>query len=98
MIGKRGKLVTVPSSPGTVGATTLLALLPSNAVNSTAFSILASTDAGHFRDWSVAWEIQSGCGWEVLFDRYRLRDEGVLSLFMINGTEVQVWDFTLEGS
>ncbi|KAI0312367.1 hypothetical protein OF83DRAFT_1146529 [Amylostereum chailletii] len=96
VIGKRGKLAAVPSS-SSLSSSTLLAILPSNAPNSTAMSILASTDAGHFRDWKVVWEVESGCGWEVLFDRYRLKEDGVLSLFMINSTDVQVWDFDLEG-
>ncbi|KAI0028407.1 hypothetical protein K488DRAFT_80693 [Vararia minispora EC-137] len=88
-IGKRGKLAAVGS--------TLFAILPSNAPNSTALSILASTAEGHFRDWEVFWEVASGCGWEPLFDRYRLNHgDGVLSLFMINGTDVVVMDLDLE--
>lgn len=64
VIGKRGKLIPCGSS--------LLALLPSNAPNSTALSILRSTAQGHFADWNVAWEVESGCVAEPLFDRYRL--------------------------
>ncbi|KAI0065217.1 hypothetical protein BV25DRAFT_1880942 [Artomyces pyxidatus] len=91
VIGKRGKLATIPSS------NTLLALLPSNAPYSSAFSVLASTPAGHFHDWSVVWEVGSGCEAEILFDRYRLaQGDGVLSLFMVNGTQVQVVDLDPE--
>ncbi|KAI0051294.1 hypothetical protein FA95DRAFT_1534756 [Auriscalpium vulgare] len=90
VIGKRGKFVSAPSTDA------LLALLPSNKPNSTALSILASSPTGHFRDWRVLWEAESGCSAEVLFDRYRLtRGDGVLSLFVVNGTEVQVVDFEL---
>ncbi|KAA1470785.1 hypothetical protein DENSPDRAFT_858561 [Dentipellis sp. KUC8613] len=94
VIGKRGKLAVLPSTGSNAhssAGTTLLALLPSNAPNSTALSVLASTAAGRFRDWRVVWEVRSGCVAEVLFDRYRLQD-GVLSLFVVNGTEVQVVD------
>jgi len=90
VIGKRGKLVAPPSN----GASTLLAILPSNAANSSALSILGSTAEGHFRDWKVLWETSNGCGWEPLFDRYRLQ-EGVLSLYVVNGTDMQVVDFEL---
>ena len=92
VIGKRGKLVSPPSKHNE--PSTLLAILPSNAPNSTALSILKSTATGHFRDWEVLWEINEGCGWEPLFDRYRLQD-GVLSLYVVNGTNVQVWDLAL---
>ncbi|KAH8105273.1 hypothetical protein BXZ70DRAFT_887078 [Cristinia sonorae] len=92
VIGKRAKLLSPPPRKGQ--PTSLLAILPSNAPNSTALSILGSTATGHFRDWSVLWEISEGCGWEPLFDRYRL-EQGVLSLYVVNGTNVQVWDFEL---
>ncbi|EMD35763.1 hypothetical protein CERSUDRAFT_115715, partial [Gelatoporia subvermispora B] len=93
VIGKRGKLVAPPRS----SAQSLLAILPSNAQNSTALSILRSTAAGHFRDWSVLWEVPSGCGWEPLFDRYRLNDgDGILSLFLINSTNIEVLDLQLD--
>ncbi|VDB84608.1 unnamed protein product [Peniophora sp. CBMAI 1063] len=95
VIGKRGKLVPVTSSSG--GGSTLLAILPDNAANSTGLSILASTDAGRFRDWEVVWEVQEGCGWEPLVDRYRLGEDGVLSLYLVNGTDVVVADLDLEG-
>lgn len=95
VIGKRGKLVAPPDSRS------LLAILPSNAPNSTALTILASTAAGHFSDWSVLWEVGSGCLAEPLFDRYRLDKErggdGILSLYVVNGTEVQVIDLDLSG-
>ncbi|KAJ3778118.1 hypothetical protein FB446DRAFT_679990 [Lentinula raphanica] len=94
VIGKRGKLVSPP------GSDNLLAVLPSNAPNSTGLSILGSTSRGRFQDWKILWEISSGCGWEPLFDRYRLNMEnggdGVLSLYLINGTEVVVMDLDLE--
>jgi hypothetical protein len=92
VIGKRGKLIVPP------GSNTLLALLPSNAPNSTALSILASTESGKFNDWSVVWETTNGSSWEPLYDRYRLDrryGDGVLSLFVVGGTEVQVVDLDL---
>lgn len=88
VIGKRGKLVAPLES------NTLLAILPSNADNSSAMSIIGSTAQSQFRDWKVLWETPSGCGWEPLFDRYRLQ-EGILSLYVVNGTDVQVWDFQI---
>ncbi|RPD58194.1 hypothetical protein L227DRAFT_577242 [Lentinus tigrinus ALCF2SS1-6] len=95
VIGKRGKVVAPPQSPHH----SVLLILPSNAANSTALSVLRSTAAGHFRDWETVWEAPSGCGWEPLFDRYRLDQgsggDGVLSLFLVNGTTIQVVDFDL---
>lgn len=91
MIGKRGKLVAPSLQPGT-----LYAMLPSNAPNSTALSVIASTARGQFVDWKVVWETAAGCGWEPLFDRYRLEEDGVLSLYLINGTQVSVADFAFE--
>ncbi|KAH9895855.1 hypothetical protein C8Q73DRAFT_689790 [Cubamyces lactineus] len=95
VIGKRGKLVAPPNSRHN----SLLAILPSNAPNSSAISILRSTAAGHFRDWEAVWEAPSGCGWEPLFDRYRLDTsaggDGVLSLFLVNGTTIEVLDLEL---
>ncbi|OSC98641.1 hypothetical protein PYCCODRAFT_1439153 [Trametes coccinea BRFM310] len=97
VIGKRGKLVAPPDSPHH----SLLAILPSNAPNSSALSILRSTAAGHFRDWEAVWEVPSGCGWEPLFDRYRLDTntggDGILSLFLVNGTAIQVVDLDVTG-
>lgn len=94
VIGKRGKLVAP------TGSDMLLALLPDNAVNSTGLSIIGSTSQGDFRDWKILWEVAAGCGWEPLFDRYRLNLEdggdGVLSLYLINGTEVVVMDLDLQ--
>ncbi|KAL5501074.1 hypothetical protein ACEPAH_9461 [Sanghuangporus vaninii] len=94
VIGKRGKLFSHGSS--------LFALLPSNAANSSALSILGSTAQGHFRDWTVMWEMDFGCVAEPLFDRYRLVSEseggegdGVLSLFLVNGTNLEVLDLDL---
>ncbi|KDQ57950.1 hypothetical protein JAAARDRAFT_34765 [Jaapia argillacea MUCL 33604] len=101
VIGKRGKFVALPAtpspSPSPAGGTTLLAILPSNAPNSTALSILSSTSAASFGDWKVVWEVESGCGWEPLFDRYRLEEDGVLSLYLVNGTRVVVTDLELSG-
>ncbi|KAI0694041.1 hypothetical protein BC835DRAFT_1033933 [Cytidiella melzeri] len=85
VIGKRGKLVAALG--------TLYAILPSNAPNSTALSIIGSTAVGQFRDWRVLWEASEGCVAEPLFDRYRLLYDGVLSLFLVNGSAVQVVDF-----
>lgn len=80
VIGKRGKLITSGSS--------LLAVLPSNAVNSSTFSILSSTAKGHFRDWEIVFEAASGCEWEALYDWQRLDvnagGDGALSLYMIH--------------
>lgn len=68
-------------------------------MNSTALSILASTADGHFKDWEVVWEAPSGSVAEPLFDRYRLDEknggDGVLSLFLVNGTNVEVLDLDL---
>lgn len=44
----------------------------------------------------MVWEVASGCSWEPLFDRYRLVEDGVLSLFLVNGTDVGVLDLDLE--
>lgn len=91
VIGKRGKLVAPPARPDT-----LLAILPSNAVNSTGLSILASTAQNRYKDWEVVWEASEGCAFEPLFDRYRLSEgDGVLSLFLVNGTNVEVVDVDL---
>lgn len=94
VIGKRGKLVAPPKTPSQSDAT-LLAILPSNAPKSSAFSVISSTAAGHFRDWQVLWEAPDGCNAEPLYDRYRLQEDGILSLFLVNETEVQVLDFAL---
>ena len=93
--GKRGKLVAPPRSPA--HAHSLLLILPDNAAGSTGLSILRGTAPGHFRDWEVLWEAREGCAWEPLVDRYRLAEDGVLSLFVVNGTAIQVVDFDLGG-
>lgn len=82
-LGKRGKVVAYGSS--------LIMILPDNL--STALTLISSTAKGHFNDWHKILETD-GNGWEPVFDRYRLAD-GVLSMMVINGTEVQVWDITL---
>ncbi|KAI0085218.1 hypothetical protein BDY19DRAFT_452721 [Irpex rosettiformis] len=87
VIGKRGKLVSSKNA--------LYAILPSNAANSTALSIIGSTVSGHFVDWEVLWESSNGNTAEPLFDRHRLTEDDVLSLFLVNGTNLQVVDFTL---
>lgn len=83
------------------GSEALLMVLPTNVVNSTGLTILASTPEADFEDWQIVWEVDSGCEWEPLFDKGRLGVFGsangwsnyaVLSLFVVNGTEVQVWD------
>ncbi|KAI3614017.1 hypothetical protein WG66_010760 [Moniliophthora roreri] len=90
VIGKRGKLVAPPNSE------MLLALLPNNAANSTGLSVLGSTEKDNFTDWKVMWEVKEGNRWEVLFDRYRLTvGDGILSLFVVNGTEIGVLDMDL---
>ncbi|KLO11961.1 hypothetical protein SCHPADRAFT_941609 [Schizopora paradoxa] len=109
VIGKRGKLVAVSSNSkfndtalGEEETTYLLAILPSNAPNSTALSILAATSKtpalsaastsylAQFTDWSVVWSVANGSSpgtsaAEPLFDRYRLAQDGVLSLFLVSG-------------
>jgi len=109
VIGKRGKLVAVSSSSSKPNNTTLgeeettylLAILPSNAPNSTALTILASSpgqSAGsenyltQFTDWTVVWSVANGSSpgtsaAEPLFDRYRLAQDGVLSLFLVGGSQ-----------
>ncbi|KAJ3554747.1 hypothetical protein NM688_g2946 [Phlebia brevispora] len=94
VIGKRGKFVA-PSDTQSDTVAALLAILPSNAPNSTAFTIIKSTAVGHFRDWEVLWAAADGCSAEPLFDRYRLQEDDVLSVFLVNGREVQVLDFEL---
>jgi hypothetical protein len=90
-VGKRGKLAAVSTPDGGVS---LLAILPSNAANSTALVVLAGTARGQFRDWRVVYDVPSGCGWEPALDRRRLGQEGdgVLSLMLVNGTAVSVVD------
>ncbi|KAH7910670.1 hypothetical protein BJ138DRAFT_1152356 [Hygrophoropsis aurantiaca] len=118
VIGKRGKLIALPpalssdelSSASNTENSQLLALLPSNAANSSALSLLRSTAAGGFVDWETVWEVESGCGWEPLFDRERLigggrttsdagagTGDGVLSLYLVNGTQVVVTDLDISG-
>jgi len=87
VIGKRGKLAAIGSN--------LLAILPDNSPNSTKLQLLSSTAQGHFRDWDIIWE-GNGNGWEPLLDRQRVAD-GVLSLLVVNGTNVDVVDFEIEG-
>jgi len=72
-------------------------LLPSNVVNSTALSLVKSTAVGHFRDWEEVWSASSGCAAEPVFDRYRLAIDGVLSVLVVNGTQVGVLDIDLSG-
>ena len=72
-------------------------LLPSNVVNSTALSLVKSTAVGHFRDWEEVWSASSGCVAEPVFDRYRLAIDGVLSVLVVNGTQVGVLDIDLSG-
>lgn len=99
VIGKRGKLVSVTHhetqrTRAEPPATHLLAILPSNAPRSNALTILHSTSTHRFRDWTVVWQSEIGCGWEPLFDRYRL-DEAVLSLYLTNGGKVEVVDLSI---
>jgi hypothetical protein len=85
------------ANPGLVenDSVTLYVILPSNAPASSALAVLASTSAHGFRDWVVVWAVGAGCGAEPVFDRYRLAEDGILSVLMVNGTEVQVWDFDI---
>ncbi|KIJ31449.1 hypothetical protein M422DRAFT_185901 [Sphaerobolus stellatus SS14] len=85
VLGKRGKLAAYHDN--------LIAILPDNAPNSTRLQLLGSTAQGHFSDWSVLWD-GVGNGWEPLLDRTRL-NEGVLSMLIVNGTQVEVVDFEL---
>ena len=104
MIGKRGKLFSPPLRGSTSISSfksqksAIYAILPSNVPNSTAFSILSSTASSDFNEWNAVWEAESGCGWEPLFDRYRLTDpdeDGVLSVYVVDDGEVKVLDFEL---
>jgi len=87
VLGKRGKLAAMGSN--------IIAVLPDNSPNSTILQLLASTAQGHFRDWNIIWEGE-GNGWEPLLDRTRVAD-GVLSLLIVNGTNVEVVDFEIDG-
>lgn len=47
---------------------------------------------GQFTDWSVVWSVTNGSSpgtnaAEPLFDRYRLAQDGILSLFLVSGNE-----------
>ena len=85
VIGKRGKILSLGPQ--------LFAILPSNDKNSGAISIISSSATGHFRDWTVVWEASTGNTAEPLFDRYRLLEgDGILSLFLVNGTSLEVLD------
>ena len=85
VLGKRGKITAYHNN--------LIAILPDNSPNSTKLQLLASTAEGHFKDWKVLWDGE-GNGWEPVLDKGRIKD-GVLSLLVVNGTEVGVVDFEL---
>jgi hypothetical protein len=87
VIGKRGKVLSLGEN--------LYMLLPSNAANSTALSLIKATAGGHFRDWSQVWDADEGCTAEPVFDQSRLAQDGVLSVLVVNGTEVGVLDIHL---
>ncbi|GJJ14379.1 hypothetical protein Clacol_008643 [Clathrus columnatus] len=79
---KRGKVVAYKSN--------LIMILPDNAPNSTALTLISSTAEGHFRDWRTILETD-GNGWEPVFDRYRLAG-GVLIM------KVEEHDHNTEGA
>jgi hypothetical protein len=89
VIGKRGKLFPHYASNGIQ----LLAILPSNAPNSTSLSVLASTAAGHFRNWTLVYEMADGCDFEPLIDP--TRGDDVLSLYLTHQGKVGVVDLDL---
>ncbi|KAL7266506.1 hypothetical protein RUND412_010946 [Rhizina undulata] len=70
--GLRGKLAIAPTGE-------LLAILPSN--QDTELTVLASTAAGSFLDWTQIWN-GSGYACDPLWDKTRLRDYGVLSMLL----------------
>lgn len=75
----------------------LIALLPDLAALET--RIYASSEAANFKDWTLLGVIEN-TSTEPLFDQRRLREQGVLSVFVRQGggfpdRKLQVWDFHL---
>ncbi|KAI9150589.1 Ulvan lyase, long isoform [Paramyrothecium foliicola] len=76
----------------------LIALLPDEAALE--LHVYVSTKAKDYRDWTLLTVIPNSST-EPLFDKVRLRDSNVLSLFVRQGgpfpdRKLQVWDLTLE--
>jgi alpha-L-rhamnosyl-(1->4)-beta-D-glucuronate lyase len=75
----------------------LIALLPDLAALET--RIYAASEAKNFKDWKLLGVIEN-TSTEPLFDQRRLKNEGVLSVFVRQGggfpdRKLQVWDFEL---
>lgn len=75
----------------------LIALLPDLKALKT--GIYASTATGGFKDWKFLADIPN-TSTEPLFDNTRLRDKGILSVYVRQGggfpdRKLQVWDFEL---
>ncbi|RPB08615.1 hypothetical protein P167DRAFT_539172 [Morchella conica CCBAS932] len=88
--GLRGKLAIANSGE-------LIALIPSNT--NTEVYIYASTVAGSFKDWKLLWT-GTGFSTEPLFDKARLKDQNILSVFFRQSgsypdRKLQVIDFAL---
>ncbi|CAG9940522.1 unnamed protein product [Clonostachys rosea f. rosea IK726] len=76
----------------------LFALLPD--LPALQLRIYVSTSDGQFKDWKLL-TVVSNASSEPLFDQKRLKDQGILSVFVRQGgpfpdRKVQVWDFQLE--
>ncbi|KAH6670271.1 hypothetical protein F5X68DRAFT_248835 [Plectosphaerella plurivora] len=76
----------------------LIALLPDIAALQT--RIYAASEAAKFKDWKLLGVIENAST-EPLFDQRRLKNEGVLSVFVRQGggfpdRKLQVWDFHLD--
>lgn len=88
----RGKLAADASGE------TLIAMLPDEP--KLELHIYTSTAAGGFKDWKLL-AVVPNASTEPQFDRNRLRDHNVLSIFVRQGggypdRKLQVWDFQLE--
>lgn len=88
--GLRGKLAVANSGE-------LIALIPSNT--NTEVYIYSSTVAGSFKDWKLLWT-GTGFSTEPLFDKARLKDQNILSVFFRQSgsypdRRLQVIDFAL---
>lgn len=89
-VGLRAKLAATNSGE-------LVALIPSNT--DTTVMLYYATPAGSFRDWKLLWK-GTGFDTEPLFDKHRLRDQNVLSVFLrqsgsFPNRRLQVIDFAL---
>lgn len=83
---------------GNAAGTVVIALLPDAPALQT--RIYAATEAGGFKSWILLTVIKNASS-EPLFDKTRLAQDGILSVFSRQGgpypdRKVQVWDFKLE--